>query len=96
MAEQQAKIDAENAVKEQQKQVGVNYRNKVKELIELCASKLQGTKFDKFWVQSITKRYTMIEKIAPICEYLQTCESADAFSEFIAQYMMSQDERVKI
>ena len=39
-AEAQAKIDAENAAKEAVRQTQISYRNKVKELIELCKTKL--------------------------------------------------------
>lgn len=35
-AEQQAKIEAENKVKEEKRQTAINYKQKVKELIELC------------------------------------------------------------
>lgn len=41
------------------------------------------------------KRYATIQKINPIVDYLQDCTSKDAFIEFITQYMMSEEERVK-
>lgn len=64
--------------------------------MELCKTKLAGSKFDKFWVESIMKRFNTTEKVAPIIEYLQTCDSAEKFNEFITDLMMSQEERVKM
>lgn len=82
-AEALAKLEAENQVKEQQKQTAIAYRTKVKELVELCKEKLSGTKYDKFWVESILKRYATIQKLNPIVDYLKDCTSKDAFIEFI-------------
>lgn len=48
----------------------MNFKAKVKELIELCESKLPGTKYDKFWVESIIKRFSTVEKLQPINDNL--------------------------
>lgn len=40
------------------------------------------------------KRYATIQKISPIVDFLITCESPDAFVEFITNYMMSEEQRV--
>lgn len=41
------------------------------------------------------KRMSNIEKISPICDFLQSCESPDAFIEWVTNYMMSEEERIK-
>lgn len=68
--EASAAKDAENAVKEASKQLAIAFRNKIKELVELCKVKLAGTKYDKFWVESIMKRFGSVEKIQPIIDNL--------------------------
>lgn len=68
---------------------------KIKELIELLKVKLPGTKYDRFWVESIIKRFSTIEKISPIFEALESSQSPEAFIEFIKEHMMSEEERVK-
>ena len=50
-------IQKANQEKEQARQVALAYKAKVKQLLELCSDKLKGTKYDRFWVESITKRY---------------------------------------
>jgi hypothetical protein len=47
------KLESEKNAKEALRVTGIIYRAKVKELIELCKIKLSGTKYDKFWVESI-------------------------------------------
>jgi len=44
---------AEEQAKEQIRIAGILYRSKCKELTELCKIKMQGTTYDKFWVESI-------------------------------------------
>jgi hypothetical protein len=74
-AEQAAKVEAELKLKESQRVAGIVYRMKVKELTELCKIKMAGTTYDKFWVESIVKRFSTIDKITPICIFLEAAES---------------------
>lgn len=69
-AEAKALADAEQAKKEAQKNAHLEFKGKIKELLELCKTKLAGSKYDKFWVESIMKRFNTSEKVAPIIEYL--------------------------
>lgn len=88
-AEQQAKLEAENKVKEEKRQTAINYKQKVKELIELCQTKLPGTTYDKFWVESIIKRFSTLETLSPICDYLAKCDSKSDFDEYISDLLLS-------
>lgn len=50
-AEAKAKKDKEDEEREAKKQAIILFKNKQKELIELCSQKLQGTNYDKYWVE---------------------------------------------
>ena len=95
-AEQAAKVEAELKLKEGQRVAGIVYRMKVKELTELCKIKMAGTTFDKFWVESIVKRFSTIDKIAPICAFLEASESQDDFVEYMTSQTMSEADRAKV
>ena len=77
-------MDVETKLKEERRLIAIGYKQKVKDLIELCQVKLPGTTYDKFWVESIIKRYSSTETIQPILNFLQTCESKADFDEFMA------------
>ena len=53
MDEATAKADKEKREREERKQIQLAYKAKCKELIDLCTEKLKGTKYDRFWVESI-------------------------------------------
>lgn len=71
----------------------MNFKSRVKELIELCEAKLPGTNYDKFWVESIIKRFSTVEKLQPINDCLSQCESPDQFISWVTQFMMTEKER---
>lgn len=75
--------------------IAIGYKQKVKDLIELCQVKLPGTTYDKFWVESIIKRYSTSETLQPILTFLETCESKNAFDEFMEDIKLSQEDRLK-
>lgn len=61
----------------------------------MCTKKLPGTTYDRFWVESIMKRFSTAETITPITIFLQTCESKADFEEFMGDLMMTQEELTK-
>lgn len=65
----------------------------MRELIELCETKLLGTNYDKFWVQSIIKRFSTVEKLQPINSKLEESETPDQFIAWVTDFMMSEEER---
>lgn len=67
----------------------------MKELIDLCEQKLAGTKYDKFWVQSIIKRYNTTEKVQVLVDFLSTCEHKDAWQDWITDELKSDAEKQK-
>lgn len=48
---------------------------------------MQGTTFDKFWVESIQKRFNTLEKLAPIAEFLELCETQEDFADYVTELM---------
>lgn len=67
---EEEKLNAERADKERikaeeeaKKQKQIAYKQRVKDLIELCQAKLPGTRYDKFWVESQIKKYNTVDKI---------------------------------
>lgn len=86
-------MDAEIAEKNAARERALNFKSKVKELIELCEAKLPGTKYDRFWVESIIKRFSTVEKLQPINDYLSQSESPDQFISWVTQFMMTEKER---
>lgn len=94
-AAEKAKADAEAQEKEEQRQRAIAFKSKVKELIELCETKLAGTNYDKYWVQSVIKRFSTVEKLQPICDFLEKNDSTERFVEFINDFMMSEEDRLK-
>lgn len=91
--EEQEKQQAIEKEKELKKQADLQYKAKVKELIDLCEQKLAGTKYDKFWVQSIIKRYNTTEKVQVLVDYLSTCEHKDAWQDWITDELKSDAEK---
>lgn len=89
LAEQQAKVDAENRAREEKRLIAITYKQKVKELIELCQSKLPNTTYDKFWVESIIKRFSTSETLSPICEFLTKCSQKSDFDDYISDLLLS-------
>lgn len=65
--------------------VDLKYKATVKELIELCNEKLAGTKYDKFWVESIIKRYNTTEKVESLIAQLKACPDKDSWNEWITE-----------
>ena len=94
-AEQQLKTEMESRVKEEKRLVAINFKQKVKELIELCQFKLPGTTYDKFWVESILKRFSTLETLSPIFDFLTNCDSKSDFDEYMQDLLLSQEERQK-
>lgn len=94
--EAQQKLEVELLAKEEIRVTGIIFRSKVKELIELCKIKMTGTTFDKFWVEAIQKRFNTIEKISPIADFLENCETQEDFAEYMAQLLMPESERQKV
>lgn len=95
-AEANTKLEAEKLAKEETRITGIIYRCKVKELTELCKIKMAGTTYDKFWVESIQKRFNTVEKLSPIAVFMENTETQDDFAEFMSQQMMSESERAKV
>lgn len=87
---------AEVKAKAEARIVGILFRTQVKILIELCKIKMSGTTYDKFWVESIQKRLTTIEKIQPVVDSLEQAESQQEFINFVTTYMMSESDRAKV
>ena len=93
-------VDAEKAQEEvlkleaeARKQVGVKYRQSLKDLAELLQKKMPGTNYDRFWVDSIKMRMGAIEKVTPILDYLNTqkvgCKKE--FDAWFEDYMMDEN-----
>jgi len=38
---------------EERKQTVIAYKAKTKELVEICQRKMPGSKFDRFWIESL-------------------------------------------
>ncbi len=76
---------AEEQAKEQIRIAGILYRSKCKELTELCKIKMQGTTYDKFWVESIQKRFNTLEKLSPISDFLENCDNQEDFVDYFNQ-----------
>jgi hypothetical protein len=95
-AEANTKLEAEKLAKEETRIAGIIYRCKAKELTELCKIKMAGTTFDKFWVESIQKRFNTLEKLSPIADFMENSETQDDFAEFMSQQLMSESERAKV
>jgi hypothetical protein len=56
---------------------------------------LPGTTYDKFWVESIIKRFSTIEPITKITDFLQNCSEKTEFESFISDMLLTQEERTK-
>lgn len=95
-AEASTKLEAEKLAKEEARITGIIYRCKVKELTELCKIKMAGTTYDKFWVESIQKRFNTLEKISPIADFMESSETQDEFADFMSQQLLSESERAKV
>lgn len=62
--EEAAKLADKEAVKVAQKL----YRQTVKQLIDLCAEKMPGTKYDKFHCESLIKKYRQQDQLDGLIE----------------------------
>jgi len=51
---------------------------------------LKGTKYDRFWVESIQKKFNTVEKLQPIMEFLPTCTGIEAWLEWVTLFMMNE------
>ena len=85
------KIEADLAEKNERKNLALAYKAKQKELTDLCTLKLKGTKYDRFWVESILKRFNTTEKLEPFCVFLTTCESVDKWLVFVTASMQTEE-----
>lgn len=55
---------------------------------------MKGTKYDKFWVESILKRFHTPEKLQPFGEFLADCDNQADWVEF-ATAQLQTDAQVK-
>lgn len=90
---EEEKLNAERADKERikaeeeaKKQKQIAYKQRVKDLIELCQAKLPGTRYDKFWVESQIKKYNTVEKINQIVDTLNAVDASLPVNEFIPAF----------
>lgn len=99
-----AKLARENAQKEEQKkkdedrkQIVIALKAKTKELVEICQLKMPGSKFDRFWLESLKTKLNTSEKLQPFIDFLQiTNDDVNVkFKAFSDDLLMSEDERLK-
>ena len=74
----------------------IAYKLKVKELTELCEEKMKGTKFDKYWVESIMRRCANVEKLQPIVDALTNALDQEEFVSWVCEHLASAEEKRKI
>ena len=55
---------------EERKQTMIAYKAKTKELVEICQRKMPGTKFDRFWIESLKNKLNTSEKLQPMVDFL--------------------------
>ena len=72
--------------------MGLAFKAKAKELLELCNQKLQGTNYDRFWIESLVKKMNTIEKLQPFVDFLNSNDSKDEWIQFVNERTMSADE----
>ena len=75
----------------------IAYKAKTKELVEICQRKMPGTKFDRFWIESLKNKLNTSEKLQPMIDFLLITEDdvTIKFKAFIDDLLMSEDERMK-
>lgn len=71
---EQERVKAEEEAKKERARV---FKAKVKDLIELCQAKLPGTRYDKFWVQTIIKKYNTTEKLSQVYDLMSATDTDD-------------------
>lgn len=52
------------------------FKQRVKELIEICGKKLSGSRYDKFWVETILKKHNTVDKINLILDALNAIDDS--------------------
>ena len=59
--------------------------------------KMPGTKFDRFWIESLKNKLNTSEKLQPMVDFLLITEDdvTVKFKAFIDDLLMSEDERMK-
>jgi len=80
---EQERIKAEEDAKKQKQ---IAYKQRVKDLIELCQAKLPGTRYDKFWVESLLKKYNTVEKMNSIVDALNAVDPNLPPAEFLTVF----------
>jgi len=80
---EQERIKVEEEAK---KQKAIAFKQRVKDLIELCGTKLPGTRYDKFWVETILKKHNTVDKINLIIDALNAIDSSLPANEKIQAF----------
>jgi hypothetical protein len=81
--EEQERVKAEEEAKKERARV---FKVKVKELIELCQAKLPGTRYDKFWVQTLIKKYNTSDKLAQVTDLLASIDTSLPADQFLGVF----------
>lgn len=96
--------DQDKANAEARKVLQIAFKQRVKDLIELLKVKLTGTRYDRFWVEAILKKFRTIERIEEVIQAVIKLESnsqEEAVKEFEAALIILNEteaeaaERVK-
>lgn len=72
------------------------YKAKCKELTDLCEEKMKGTKYDKYWVESLQRRFSTVDKLQPIIDALVKSAEQDEFVDYVLEFLASAEEKKKI
>lgn len=77
-------------------EAGRKYRMSFKALVELCVTNMPGTNYDKFWCETIVKKYPKQEQLDALIEEVAAIEadSVEAFVEEI-KVVVDADARKK-
>lgn len=78
------------AEKEAVKAAQKKYRQSCKHLVELCNEKMPGTTYDKFYCESLVKKYPQQEQLDSLIEKIIAIE-ADSVDAFIEQFKLVVD-----
>lgn len=66
------------------------YRQSCKKLVELCTEKMPGTNYDRFYCETLVKKYPKQEQLDGLIEKMAAIE-ADSVDAFIEQFKLLVD-----
>ena len=69
--EERLKQEALKAEQKAKRDTAIAYKNSIKALTTLCQENLQGSRYDKFWVESISEKLRTKEKAEEVIAILQ-------------------------